>query len=260
MRALAEALRFFSVIPLPGKPSKRASLVLVAYPWAGLILGCIVAGLGWASGWLFGSLGMAVVMLTTRILITGALHLDGLADLADGMGADNKERRLAVMADSRLGTFGALALLFVFAWQALLISELISGRGNFHDGAHAPPELTQFYPLLLAPVLSRGLLALPIRCFHSARPGGMGNRIRSSATWPAVLASLSATLLLAFLFYAAIGLGITLLVAGGMMLAAFGVSRRLGGLTGDVYGALIELGELMLFLALLLAERVGLTP
>ena len=84
MRALAEALRFLSVIPVPGKPPKRFDRVLAAYPWAGLILGLLTALGVWLVSPILGVAGCAVTAVVLRIALTGGLHLDGVADLADG--------------------------------------------------------------------------------------------------------------------------------------------------------------------------------
>jgi adenosylcobinamide-GDP ribazoletransferase len=259
MRALAEALRFLSVIPVPGRPPKRAWTVLAAYPLAGLALGLIASAAGWASGWLFGAPGMAVVIVTARILITGGLHMDGLADLADGAGGGrDRERRLAIMADSRLGSWGALSLLIVFSLQTAVLAALLRDGGALPEGRAVPPAVSAFYPVLLASALTRGILIPVMRIFPSARPGGMGDRSRSAATKTAVIVSLALSAAAAFLLYGIPGLAVGLVAAGGMMLFASVVNRRLKGLTGDVYGALLETGDLMVFTALLVAGRLDL--
>ena len=298
MRALAEALRFLSVIPVPGKPPKRFDRVLAAYPWAGLILGLLTALGVWLVSPILGVAGCAVTAVVLRIALTGGLHLDGVADLADGLGGGRDvERRLEIMKDSRLGSFGALALICLVAVQGVLIAELLTGpwsgmprvlaeffrrSGTAFDtqalrqGEAAaigiiggedfwPPEagLRGMYswrillPLVAAPVISRGVLPVFMRIFPSARPGGLGDMVRKSAsTGVIVFCLISAAGIVLFLLglpgLAALGAGLLV-----MALVSRRVSRQLGGLTGDGYGRLIELGDAAALLAMLAMMRLG---
>jgi len=253
VRALGEALRFLSVIPFPGKPPGKSSRVLAAYPWAGLILGLIAAAGAWLAGWVFSSAGTAVIAVTVRIALTGGLHMDGLADLADGTGGGrDREKRLAIMSDSRLGSFGALALLLMTALQISVIAELL----QFSD-SHT--SLNTFFPLIFAPVLSRGIIPLMMKVFPSARPGGMGDRNRRSAGIAAVIAALVSVLFIAVFFYGVAGMAVTAAVILLIFTAASRISRQLGGLTGDVYGALIETADLLTLLGVLILYRFSLT-
>ncbi len=254
MRALAEALRFLSIIPFPGKPPKNTSSVLAVYPWAGVILGIIAAAAAWAGGWVFSGAGIAVITVTARIAITGGLHMDGLADLADGIGGGrDREKRLMIMADSRLGSFGALALLVMAALQITVIAELLVKTPGNHLSLQA------LYPLIFAPALSRGIIPLMMRLFPSARPGGMGDRNRASASPLAVMTALISVTVIAAFFYGIAGIIITAAVTLLILGIAAGVSRHLGGLTGDVYGALIEIGDLLALFGILLLYRFDLS-
>lgn len=251
MRALAEALRFLTVIPIPGKPPGAASRVLAAYPWAGLVIGAVTAAAAWAGSWILGAAGTAVFAVTVRIAVTGGLHMDGLADLADGFGGGrDREKRLAIMADSRLGSFGALALLVMFALQAAVIAEFLSFSARGY-----PFSPSFLLPLVLAPAVSRGMIPLMMRIFPSARPGGMGDRNRVSAGNTAVTVSVLSALIIAFLIFGITGLITAAVAAAGMILTAARISGKLKGLTGDVYGALIESGDLAVFICMLAVFR-----
>ena len=166
---------------------------------------------------------------------TGALHLDGWADACDGcFAAASREKRLAIMADPRIGGFGAtglgLFLLFKFAAVASL-------PGIASDGA--PPAV-----FLAAPVAARWAAALALSCpgIPLAKPEGMASRMREGL---GPVQPLLATLLLAPLF------ALDFRVAGTAALASLGATvlvaafarRQLGGLTGDILGAAIELSE-----------------
>ncbi len=253
MRALAEALRFLSVIPVPGKPPKNNSTVQAAYPWAGLVLGLIAAVGLWLAGWVFSAAGTAVVVVGIRIAVTGGLHMDGLADLADGMGGGrNREKRLAIMSDSRLGSFGALALLVMTALQITVIAELLQFRNSLSP-------LESLYPLIFAPALSRGIIPLMMKVFPSARPGGMGDRNRKSASLSAVITAMLSVIFIAVFFYGTAGLIVSAAVTILILIAAARISRQLGGLTGDAYGALIETADLLTLFGILLMFHFSLT-
>ena len=255
MRALGEALRFLSIIPVPGKPPVSPTRVLAVYPWAGLVLGAVAAAAAWAAGWIFSAAGTAVLVVSVRIAITGGLHMDGLADLADGFGGGrDREKRLAIMADSRLGSFGALALLIVFALQITVVAELLP-RGPFTGSF----PLKFLYPLLLAPALSRGIIPMMMRFFPSASPGGMGDRNRTSASTAVVITAFISTLFIAAFFYGITGLILAAALSVCILAIAVLISKRLGGLTGDAYGALIETGDLLALFGILLVIRLDLS-
>lgn len=246
MRALAEALRFLTILPVPGKPPKNSRAVFAAYPWAGLVVGVLTALGAWLGARILGTGGVAVLVVVLKMLITGGLHMDGLADLADGLGGGrDREKRLAIMSDSRLGSFGALALISMFAMQAAAVSGLASAAEEF-----------LLLPLLaLAPILSRGIITAIIPIFPSARPGGMGDSSRRSSGIGAPIAAIVSTLVLSFAFSGFMGPVSVILTALVMFLAAWRVSKGLGGLTGDVYGALLEIGDLTACLSFLILVR-----
>jgi adenosylcobinamide-GDP ribazoletransferase len=253
MRALAEALRFLSVIPVPGTPPEKTSRVPAFYPWAGLLLGIPAAGDAGAAGCVFSAAGAAVTVVALRIAVTGGLHMDGLADLADGTGGGrDREKRLAIMADSRLGTFGALALLVMTALQITVIAELLQLPFPEHS-------LKALFPLLFAPAFSRGIIPLMMRIFPSARPGGMGDRNRRTALPSAVIAALVSVIFIGTFFFGIAGLAVSAVVLLLLLSAGARISRQLGGLTGDVYGALIETGDLLILFGLFLVFHFNLS-
>ncbi len=253
MRALAEALRFLSTIPIPGKPPRNYATVQAAYPLAGLVIGLLIACAAWMASWILGSGGTAVTAVVAGILLTGGLHLDGLADLADGLGGGrDRKKTLAIMSDSRLGSFGALALIAMFALQTAVIAGLL-------DSGELPIPAKDFLPLPMAAVISRGILPLIIAIFPSARPGGMGDSNRKISSAPVIIFAILVSILTAFLVMGFAGLFLLTIVTGITTLSAWWISRRLGGLTGDVYGALIESGYLMLLTGVLLIDRFDLS-
>ena len=266
MRALAEALRFLSIIPIPGRPPKRAWSVMAAYPWAGLILGLIAAVAAWGAGWLFGAAGTAVTAVAVRILMTGGLHFDGLADLADGLGGGRDvKKRLLIMADSRLGSFGGLALVVMAALQMAVLADLTAAlAAESHPGETVlmgkqlgKLSLTVILPLVVAPSVSRGMIPLMMHLYPSARPGGMGDRNRLAVTPAVVVFTVLSSFTLTIIAYGIPGLGLGLAAALLMIFMAALIAQRLGGLTGDAYGALIETGDLIVFFGILVLTRMG---
>jgi adenosylcobinamide-GDP ribazoletransferase len=205
------------------------------FPAVGLLLGCCAAGAdalarpalgGGASGWL------TVALL---LLLTGGLHADGLADSFDGLFlAGGPERRLDVMRDARIGAFGAAGLFVTLGLEAAARAALpLSHRAE---------------ALILAPCLSRWAAVAAIAAFPYARPAGLGEAFHDGAwPWAAPFAGVVA-LVAAAAFLGPAGAGAWLVAGGqGLALGAF-VRSRLGGLTGDSYGAIIALVEAVMLL------------
>lgn len=232
-----DALRFFTRLPL-GAPSATASFqgVVAWMPAVGLIVGLIMAG----------TLGLCATLLPTPlcglstclvwIAVTGGLHLDGVADCGDGLFVEaSRERRLEIMQDSRLGAFGVIALFFVLALKSTALALLGSG---FVQGAYG------FWTLLavcaLAATLGRCAVFAAAR-LPSARPGGMGAAASAGISRRHERIALAVVLALCLVtprgFRALLA---ALLVACCLLLVA---KRRLGGVTGDVFGCLVEITE-----------------
>lgn len=227
------ALSFLTLLPCPSPetPSEELGLSCPCFPLAGLLLGGLLAAAGAGLGFLLPPLPSAAFVVILWAFITRGLHLDGLADTFDGIGGGwDAPSRLAIMKDSRLGTFGGIALAGALLAKAALLAGLGSG-----EGAKA---------LLVAPVAGRWAMLPAMYFFPAARPGGMGDLFKKGCSGR----GLAAGTLIALL--AASGLG-GLRGAAAMLAAAIvslAVSRQLtrllGGLTGDSYGAVCELSEL----------------
>ncbi len=188
-----------------------------AYPVAGAVAGLLAAAvlrLGRMVG--MGQPVAVVWALAAAVLVTGGLHEDGLADMADGFGGGRtRERKLAIMRDSRIGSYGALTMAFSLALRAAPLA--LSAR----------PERA----VLLAGVLGRGAMLLPMLLLRPARPDGLGASLRE-ARRGRMLAGLA---ICAATAWAAPGAALAALAAG---LAVAGLAhRQVGGYTGDVLGA-----------------------
>jgi len=204
------------------------------FPAAGLIIGLIVAGAAWLGNHIDPWIG-ALAALLAWVGVTGALHLDGLADLADASGAAHKDRErfLAVMADPHVGSFGVIAI------GLQLIAKLVLLHAS--DAA---------YPLalVLIPFAAR-IGPLAWTCALPPLHAGLASRFASAIGWRDILfwgALLAAGAIL-----------VPAIVAAPMLITAWGwwLHRRLGGVSGDCHGAGIELVESSLLLAVVLASH-----
>lgn len=225
------AIGFLTTLPVPSHtlPPDALRRAGTWFPAVGLLIGALLAGAAWGLGRLFPPAVTAVLVVALWAALTGALHLDGLADCGDGLLPPvRRERRLEIMRDPRVGAFGVTVLVLTLLLKAAALA-----------------SLTVTWPaLLLAPIWARWLILAAARQ-PSARPEGMGaslgpvldtQRLALAALLPLVLTG---------------GVGVwhapVLAAAGGAVLAALGVlwlaQRRLGGVTGDVFGAVVEVSE-----------------
>ncbi len=234
MRFYIIALQFLTIMPLPfsvrcGKEDLGRSTAL--FPLAGLTIGALLAGLNWLiSPWLARPLCDAL-LITALAVLTGGLHLDGLADVCDGLAArGGRERFLAVMKDSQVGAIGAagLVLCLLLKWQALV----------------AVPIELKWQALLVFPVLARFGQVLTLTGARHARQDGLGAAFVPGAGGGALFLAFltvasAAVWLLGFKGVAALTV-VCLLTAAGRLF----FRHRLGGFTGDTIGCISELNEI----------------
>lgn len=174
-------------------------------------------------------LAAAVLAVGAGLLLTGAMHEDGLADVADGFGGGRtRERKLEIMRDSRLGTYGAAALCLALVLRVVLLADLGAAE------------------VIAAAVASRAALPALQLWVPPARPEGLGARAAEGATGVTVLvaAVIGLAALLPF------GVAALILLGGVQFGLAWLARRQIGGLTGDVLGAAQVAGELAVLLAL----------
>ncbi|WP_071872854.1 adenosylcobinamide-GDP ribazoletransferase [Atopomonas hussainii] len=244
MRPALIALQFLTLLPIKmsSPPTLREQgYSLAFYPWVGLLLGALLCLLLSLVGDSSPAL-QAGLLLTAWVVLTGGLHLDGLADSADGWlgGLGNRERTLEIMRDPRCGSVAVITLVLVLLLKWLALWSLLEGS-------------LPVWPVLLAvPLLSRASLPLLLLNTPNARPDGLADQLRRNA--PAALCRVSAyaglVMAVALLFGAWLALAMTALLA---WLLLRSMQRRLGGVTGDTAGAWVELIECTLLLGLALA-------
>lgn len=222
------AVGFLTRIPVPFGPDEAPRLTAAApwFPVVGAGVGAIGGGVLALAALIPGAeaSGVAAALgLAATVVVTGALHEDGLADTADGLGVlGDRERRLEVMRDSRIGTFGAVALLvwLLVGWSAL--------RPLATDDA--------VLALVAAGALSRWAILVHAAVGTPARPDGAIHALRVGPVGGVVSTVLAGVVALLALGPGTGGVALGVAALGGLGVAA-GVRPGLGGITGDTCGA-----------------------
>ena len=214
------------------------------YPLAGLLIGAVLV---LADRWLSQLLPpgpTAVLLVALLALASGGLHLDGVADTADGMAVQgDRAARLGVMSEGNTGPAGVMALVLVLLAEWAVLSSL--------------PEPVRASALLLAPVLARWTVVPVGVIFRPARPRGLGHAMQQGL-WPAA-APLATVIAMgtAIVLFGAPGLVLVLVAAVGAVILAGAAARMLDGVTGDVFGAGIEVAQVVVWMSLLAAANKG---
>ncbi|VVO18001.1 adenosylcobinamide-GDP ribazoletransferase [Pseudomonas fluorescens] len=237
------ALQFLSSLPirLPGMPQpQELGRSLLFYPLVGLLFGALL----WALNWLLAGTPLllhAALLLTAWVLLSGGLHLDGLADSADAWlgGFGDRERTLTIMKDPRSGPIAVVTLVLVLLLKFSALLALIEQQ---HSVA-----------LLLAPLLGRSAMLGLFLTTPYVRAGGLGQALadhlpRLAGKQVLLLSVLVCVLIAGWLgVFAVVLTGVVFFWLRQVML------RRLGGTTGDTAGALLELLEVAVLVGLALA-------
>lgn len=214
------------------------------FPAVGLVLGAGLWALDLGLSGLLPPGPTAAILLAALALASGGLHLDGVADTADGLAAQgDRERRLGIMRQGTTGPAGvmALVLMLIAQWAAL--------------AALGGPVRTA--ALLLGPALARWAIVPAALAYRPARARGLGHVV-AAALWPiaAPIATLTAAVA-AIVLFGAPGLVLLALAAGAALLVAGAAARVLGGITGDTHGAAIELAQTVVWLAIVAGGARG---
>jgi adenosylcobinamide-GDP ribazoletransferase len=237
LRGLHVAIGFLTRLPVPTPPfdDKAAQAASVVwYPLVGALIGALLCALAWM---LQGAPALlsAALIVTAWVVLTGALHLDGLADSADAWigGLGNRERTLEIMKDPRSGPAGVVALVLMLLLKFAALASLVSASQ---------------VSLLLAPVLARAGLTALFVAMPYARREGLGSALmqapRRACSW---VLGMTGVLSLCFGLRGAIAVAAAVLVWFVWRRACL---ERLGGFTGDTAGALAEMIEVAVLVAL----------
>ena len=247
MKELRIAISFLTRLPFTYKgewDEKSFSRSTIYYPVVGLIIGLLVA----LAALLFNLTGSpmlaAAAAIITAVVVSGGIHYDGFMDMCDGIFASRgRERALEIMKDSRVGSFAVLGIALLLLLKFALYTTILG--------------LNCFFVIIIAAfIFSRTIMNCAILWFPVVRKEGLGYTVkqyvsRGAPLWGGVL------LLLLFIISGNYILLLALILAFVLMMAiAFLICRYLKGMTGDIYGALAELGEAAFLLMTVIAAAV----
>lgn len=233
MRNLISALQFITILPLGAAKSFDPPKMVPYFPLVGILLGLLVAAFDGIVVRLWAPPVVALLDIILLAVLSGAFHIDGLGDTADGLlGPRSRDKALEIMKDSRIGTMGLVAILFGLTLKWGGIASLSYHRSLF---------------LIIVPAYARAGILLGMRFLPYGRPDGTGKaffneRLSLKHFWGLILpVGLSLTLGLK-----AVWLNLTFVIIVASIL--FFYKKRMGCITGDMLGAMVEITEAGLFL------------
>jgi adenosylcobinamide-GDP ribazoletransferase len=251
------AVGFFTRIPVPSQPNFQESDLnhsVKYFPLIGLLIGLMAALIFYLLGQVFPHSVAILISMAVTIFATGAFHEDGLADSADGLGGGwQREQVLTIMQDSRLGTYGAVALFFVLMLKFQLLNSMHADMVVLAIiCAHPLSRLTAIWLMAALPYAKANTN-------QSSKAKPLATQISRQDFWLANLFGLLPVLLLACLIYIVtmgywqVTLGYFCLLVGaigaGWLWWSALLKRKLSGYTGDNLGAMQQISELMFYLA-----------
>ena len=248
MRSFLAAVQLLTVAPVRARfTAEERTRSLAFFPLVGALLGLLLAGAGWALARGLPDAATSALVVALMLLLTGGLHLDGLADTCDGLGARGPvEERWRVMSDSRVGGYAVMGAVSVLLLKYAALS--------------ASPDDVRAAALIVAPVAGRWAMAFAATVYPYAKPSGLGHSFAAGAGKGALgiatVVALAACLLTAPVEGAAAA-GCALVVVWGL---GYFLSRRFAGLTGDNYGAINEVVEVAVFVVMLAFADNGWSP
>ncbi len=228
---LLAALQLLTVIPIKrGFTDKQLRWTTGYFPLVGAVIGLVLAGLNYVLGLVLPPSVVNVLLIVSLVVVTGALHLDGLIDTCDGLAAHRSpEERRQVMHDSRTGGFGVVGAVLLLLVKYVLLNNV--------------PQDSMMMTLILMPAVSRWAVVYTIFAHPYANPSGLGKSFKQGTRWPQLLLATVIALAMAAGLFRLAGLvivcGVLLLT---VVIAAY-LRWKLDGLTGDTYGAINEIAE-----------------
>lgn len=229
-------LQFMTRIPVPVKveyDEEKLGKAIKFFPLVGLIIGFFLFTVNFFAGKVTDNRQIiAVIIIMAEILVTGLIHIDGLADTADGLFSyADKERILEIMKDSRIGTNGTVALILYFLVKAVFLTAV-------------KPEY-----ILLYPIISRMATSINAGLGEYARKKGMSNGIIEKNGKMDAVISILITAVLSFVILGLKGLIVLSLAILFILFFMENVKRKIGGITGDTMGASLEFTAVLVLFA-----------
>lgn len=217
---------------------------VVYFPIAGLVIGFFNLFVYYFADLVIEGIFPLICAVLANIVITGGLHLDGLADTCDGIfSARDKQRMLEIMKDSRIGTNGGIALIMDLLFRVGVLYNL--------------PKEVIYFSLLLAPVVGRTTLVIIMKISRYARSNGMGGLFIEKQTFTRTSLGAIIGLILSYIIMQYRGLLIyTMAVITGLIFRSY-IYNKIDGMTGDTVGATNEIVELVAFVCIAVVWRYG---
>ena len=240
MKRFFAAIKFLTILPVPGGwggDEKTLARSVPYFPLTGLLIGLIAACFDYAVGRALPLLPASALTILVLICLTGGLHMDGLADTADGFfSARPRNKMMEIMRDSRIGVMGVLAVVFVVLLKVTLLTILFTS--------------SRWALILIMPLAGRAAIVALMTALPYARPeGGLATLFAGSRSWLHCLWAWG------ILFAVAVGMAQGIGFAGALLALVVTVlfclynRSKLGGYTGDTLGAVCELAEMAPLLA-----------
>jgi adenosylcobinamide-GDP ribazoletransferase len=240
MKRFFAAIRFLTILPVPNGWSgdeKTLARSIFFFPLVGLAIGLIAAAFDYAIGQALPLLPASVLTILVLIGLSGGLHMDGLADAADGFfSARPRAKMMEIMRDSRIGVMGVLAVMFVVLLKVTLLAAILTS--------------SRWVLILLMPLAGRAAVVLLMTALPYARPeGGLATLFAGSRSWLHGLWAWGLMFVLSG--WLAQGLGLAAAILALVLTTLFILYNRskIGGFTGDTLGAVCELAEMAPLLA-----------
>lgn len=257
LKAIILQIQFFTRISiLPNIKFDENKLVkyISLLPLVGLLIGLILAGLYYLVKVVFAldstnqQLLVALLIVFLETIMTGALHLDGLADTFDGLFSNrSKEKILEIMKDSCNGTFGTLSLVFIILLKVILLANI--------------NKKYMLFTIILMPVLGRmSIIWSAGLSKYARRTNELGMRLINKAGYLDIIISSSLSLTIGLLFSFVFDVNIKILIFAFIILILFVIyytqyiKKNIGGATGDTLGSIVELSEVLFIAAMIIAS------
>ena len=250
-KEVVAAACFLSILPFPsnaqnffssdeGEVQSQVVIGSAYFPFVGLLIAIVACVLSFVIGpnLHLPPLVLAALVTVALVWLTGGLHLDGLMDACDGLfGGSSRERKLEIMHDSHVGAFGVLGGVSVLLLKFAIFASLT--------------PLNLAIALLMVLPIARWAIVLAMYLFFSARSTGLGATARQTVTLPRLLIAGLTSLLIALIVGHLIGLALWMVGTLVTIIVGTWTTYVLGGLTGDIYGSIAEVTEVVCFLMFL---------
>ncbi len=248
MKPLFSALRFLTLLPIPDSwcgDEDDFNQSPNWYPLVGLLIGLVLMVCDQIFCWLLPLPVASVLLLVAMIAVSGALHLDGLADSADAFfSSRGREQMLEIMKDSRSGPMGVTAIVLLLLLKLMLLISL--------------PPAWRWQVVILTPLAGRSSLTFVSSWLAYARATGTGAFTSKESTRGRMLIAVAVTLVATLMLLGGVaGLGTFILIALGVTLLGRYSQRKIGGFTGDTLGATCELVELIPLFSVVMLVHLG---